>query len=222
MGGRRGFKEVLSDKEVPILTLDQKWHQLFELNGKPVKIRKLEEKLNKLLAKQAHVREEFRDLKNLKSKLMDNIVLNMKGTEAEQSDTLSAKRLEEDGRLIDEINQKISDCEEKLREIPEKIDECNHALMLETMDFCYHEMKNNKEQIKMISEWIDRTRKELKKNVVIRQNREIMNRQMYSYMHDIFGADVIDIFDLEYRGLENDSDEDVNEDGDEPENNAKL
>ena len=36
MGGRRGFKEVLSDKEVPILTLDQKWHQLFELNGKPV------------------------------------------------------------------------------------------------------------------------------------------------------------------------------------------
>lgn len=222
MGGRRGFKEVLSDKEVPILTLDQKWHQLFELNGKPVKIRKLEEKLNKLLAKQAHVREEFRDLKNLKSKLMDNIVLNMKGTEAEQSDTLSAKRLEEDGRLIDEINQKISDCEEKLREIPEKIDECNHALMLETMDFCYHEMKNNKEQIKMISEWIDRTRKELKKNVVIRQNREIMNRQMYSYMHDIFGADVIDIFDLEYRGLENDSDEDVNEDGDEPENNEKL
>lgn len=222
MGGRRGFKEVLSDKEVPILTLDQKWHQLFELNGKPVKIRKLEEKLNKLLAKQAHVREEFRDLKNLKSKLMDNIVLNMKGTEAEQSDTLSAKRLEEDGRLIDEINQKISDCEEKLREIPEKIDECNHALMLETMDFCYHEMKNNKEQIKMISEWIDRTRKELKKNVVIRQNREIMNRQMYSYMHDIFGADVIDIFDLEYRGLENDSDEDVNEDGDEPEDNEKL
>lgn len=222
MGGRRGFKEVLSDKEVPILTLDQKWHQLFELNGKPVKIRKLEEKLNKLLANQAHVREEFRDLKNLKSKLMDNIVLNMKGTEAEQSDTLSAKRLEEDGRLIDEINQKISDCEEKLREIPEKIDECNHALMLETMDFCYHEMKNNKEQIKMISEWIDRTRKELKKNVVIRQNREIMNRQMYSYMHDIFGADVIDIFDLEYRGLENDSDEDVNEDGDEPENNEKL
>lgn len=222
MGNRKGFKEILSNREVPILTLDQKWHQLFELNGKPAKVRKLEGKLNTLLAKQAHVREELKDLKNLKGRLMDNVVQNMKGTEAEQSDTISAKRLEEDGRLIDEINQKISDQEEKLREFPEKIDECNHALMLETMDFCYQEMQNNKEQIKIISDWIDRTRRELKKNVVIRQNREIMNRQMYAYMHDIFGADVIDIFDLEYNGLEDDSDEDVKEDGDEPENNEKL
>ena len=70
--------------------------------------------------------------------------------------------------------------------------------MLETMDYCYREMKNNTEQIKILSDWLTRTRREIKKNVVIKQNREIMNRQIYAYMHDIFGADVIDIFDLEY------------------------
>ena len=58
---------------------------------------------------------------------MDNIVLNMKGTEENQGDTVSAKRLEEDRRLIDEINGKIAACEKELDEIPEKIDELNKA-----------------------------------------------------------------------------------------------
>ena len=70
---------------------------------------------------------------------MDNIVLNMKGTEENQGDTVSAKRLEEDRRLIDEINGKIAACEKELDEIPEKIDELNRTLMLETMDYCYRD-----------------------------------------------------------------------------------
>ena len=28
---------------------------------------------------------------------------------------------------------------------------------------------------------------------------ESMNQGLYSYMHDIFGADVIDIFDMKYK-----------------------
>lgn len=198
MGDKKEFKEALAGKKVPILTLDQKWHQLFERNGKPIRVQRLEEKINGLLAKQARVNQEYQDLKKLKNKLMGNIVLNMKGTEENQNDTLSAKRLEEDRRLIDEINGKIESCEEQLDEIPEKMEELNHSLMLETMDYCYREMKNNTEQIKILSDWLTRTRREIKKNVVIKQNREIMNRQIYAYMHDIFGADVIDIFDLEY------------------------
>ena len=198
MGDKKEFKEALAGKKVPILTLDQKWHQLFERNVKPIRVQRLEEKINGLLAKQARVNQEYQDLKKLKNKLMGNIVLNMKGTEENQNDTLSAKRLEEDRRLIDEINGKIENCEEQLDEIPEKMEELNHSLMLETMDYCYREMKNNTEQIKILSDWLTRTRREIKKNVVIKQNREIMNRQIYAYMHDIFGADVIDIFDLEY------------------------
>ena len=142
---------------------------------------------------------------------MDNIVLNMKGTEENQGDTVSAKRLEEDRRLIDEINGKIAACEKELDEIPEKIDELNRTLMLETMDYCYREMKSNAEQIKFLSDWLARTRREIKKNVVIKQNREIMNRQLYAYMHDIFGADVIDIFDLEYHSPVGDFDDDPEE-----------
>ena len=28
--------------------------------------------------------------------------------------------------------------------------------------------------------------------------KEMMNHQLYSYMHDIFGAEVIEIFDMKY------------------------
>ena len=37
---------------------------------------------------------------------------------------------------------------------------------------------------------------ELKKNIIKKQKREINNRQIYSYMHDIFGVDILNIFDL--------------------------
>ena len=37
---------------------------------------------------------------------------------------------------------------------------------------------------------------ELKKNIVRKQEKEIKNHELYSYMHDVFGADVVEIFDI--------------------------
>ena len=42
----------------------------------------------------------------------------------------------------------------------------------------------------------------VKKNVVRKQEMEIANQEIYSYMHDIFGAEVIDLFDMKYNPLE--------------------
>ena len=41
-------------------------------------------------------------------------------------------------------------------------------------------------------------RVELKKNVVRKQEMEVANQEIYSFMHDIFGSDVIDLFDMKY------------------------
>ena len=38
---------------------------------------------------------------------------------------------------------------------------------------------------------------DLKKNIIRKQNREINSRQIYAYMHDIFGAQMMDVFDLD-------------------------
>ena len=64
------------------------------------------------------------------------------------------------------------------------------------MEFCYEKLRSNDEEIKEINAWIKQVRIDLKKNINKKQNREINSKEIYSYMHDIFGAEIIDVFDL--------------------------
>ncbi|MCR5467765.1 MAG: hypothetical protein K6F37_02285 [Lachnospiraceae bacterium] len=193
----KDFKSALEGKKIPILVLDQKWHRLFALNGKPDNIVPIEEELNALLQRQGKLNQEVKELKKLKTKLMGNIVNNMEGTEVESEGELSEKKLEESKRLIEETNAKIEADEDELLEIPREIQSVNFNLMLESMNYCYDALRDNSEVIKEIAEWIVQVRIDLKKNIIKKQNREIINREMYSYMHDILGPDVMDIFDVE-------------------------
>ena len=59
-------------------------------------------------------------------------------------------------------------------------------------------LEKNKKEIEDASVWIEKTREELKTRLVKKQEQEQMNQELYAYMHDIFGADVINIFDMEY------------------------
>ena len=63
-------------------------------------------------------------------------------------------------------------------------------------DYIYNIL--NTEEIIRIAQWVTDIREELKNNLVKKQEKEIYNRQMYAYMHDIFGADVIEMFDMKY------------------------
>ena len=38
---------------------------------------------------------------------------------------------------------------------------------------------------------------DLKKNIIKKQNRDINNREIYAYLHDICGPQVLDLFDVE-------------------------
>ena len=66
------------------------------------------------------------------------------------------------------------------------------------MEHCYKHISINSDDIVSISEWITNIRVELKKNIIRKQEKEFENQQIYSYMHDIFGSDVIEIFDMKY------------------------
>lgn len=61
------FKKALADKQVPILVLDEKWHRLFAVHGKPDEIHETENELNALLARQGKLNEELKQLKKVKS-----------------------------------------------------------------------------------------------------------------------------------------------------------
>jgi hypothetical protein len=66
------------------------------------------------------------------------------------------------------------------------------------MEYFYEKLRINKQEAAEIDEWITQVRIDLKKNIIRKQNREINNREMYAYLHDIFGPEVLDLFDVEY------------------------
>lgn len=189
MKERQDFKSALIGKTVPLLVLDQKWHRLFAVHGKTEEIKELEGKLNTLLAEQGRLNNRLKELKKLKGKLLDEIVQAMEDKE---------KHLEENKRLIDEINEKMEECEEELVDIPYQIRETNDELMLLSMDYFYEKIRVNQTESVEIEEWINQVRIDLKKNIIRKQNRDINNREIYAYLHDIFGAEVINIFDIKY------------------------
>ncbi|MDY4793953.1 MAG: hypothetical protein SO172_07275 [Pararoseburia sp.] len=192
---KQAFTEALKQVKIPVLVLDQKWHRLFALEGKPDTVKELESKLSEVLARQGKLTQEQKDLKKLKSSLMQNIVENMEGTEI-SSDIDKSKKLVQDKKLIDDVNEKIRLNEDQLLDIPREIVTYNDALMMETMDYCYERLRTNYREAEEISEWIKQVRVDLKKNIIRKQNREINNREIYSYMHDIFGKDIINLFDV--------------------------
>ena len=111
-----------------------------------------------------------------------------------------------DKRLIDETNQKMEENEDELLEIPRQIRDVNRKLMLQSMGYFYEKIRVNKKESDDIDAWINQVRVDLKKNIIRKQNRDINNREIYAYLHDIFGPSTLDLFDIHYE------DEDVEED----------
>ena len=195
---RKDFKSALINKTIPNLTLDQKWHRLFAIHGKPDEVKELESKITGLIATEARLNQRLKELKKLKSQLLNNIVQNMDNSKDGEALALREKKQEENKRLVDEANQKIDECEDELADIPFQIREANEELMLRSMDYFYEKLRVNRVESLEIEEWINQVRVDLKKNIIRKQNRDINNREIYEYLHDIFGAAVIDIFDIKY------------------------
>lgn len=195
---KRDFKSALLNKTIPYLILDQKWHRLFAVHGKTAEIKTLETKLQSLMAEEARLTNRLKELKRVKSQLLNNIVQNM-GADVDDAELARHEKMrEENKRLVDEANEKIDACEEALADIPYALRKTNEELMLRSMDYFYEKIRVNKTESEEIEAWIEQVRIDLKKNIIRKQNRDINNREIYEYLHDIFGADVIDIFDMKY------------------------
>ena len=112
-------------------------------------------------------------------------------------------KIEENKKLVEDCNQKLESYQDEALDLPNEINEINKKLMLATMEVCYDDIKEGTEEINEISQWIDEIRVELKKKVVRKQEKQKRIQDLYAFMHDIFGADVIEIFDMKYNPDEN-------------------
>ena len=97
------LKEALAYRNVPILTLNQRWYQLVPEISKTDEIRYWEGQVNELLKRQGQVTNDLTDVKKIKSQLIQDVVENME----EDSSSKHKKRMNKNQRLIHEAKEKI-------------------------------------------------------------------------------------------------------------------
>ena len=191
------YKPALSKTKLPILTLDNNWHKLFTQAKETPEIKKLEKKLNELLKEQGKVNEEYKKLKFVKRKLMDEII-QLADRYGGQHDKAIEKAMANRKAMVEECSERLKALEEEHRDLPKRIEETNYQLMLRTMEICYKRLEENRREIEYYDKWIQDIRVQLRENIIRKQERETSTYELYSYMHNIFGRDVIDIFDMHY------------------------
>ena len=191
------FKQALQGKNIPILTLDNKWYRLLDQRTK-ASVKSIENQLNNLLKRQGKLNTELKEIRKLKKNLMNEIVPLVDEADHLGGNKTLDKKIDQNKRMVEECNEMMESHKKELEELPKQIEKLNFQLMLITMDCCYDTMQENTEEIQGIEAWVKEIRIELKKRLVRKQEMEQQNNQIYSYMHDVFGADVVDVFDMQY------------------------
>ncbi len=191
------FLQALENKKIPLLPLDARWHDLFPDFRKNGEIRTLERRLNKLIQKQGQNTNDRKEYHKAKKVLMNNIVENM--TDGHEPDSpIRAAKQDKNQKLLYELNEKMEECDRLEKELPGEIERANRELLIECTRVCYDELQDNSHEIEEIDAWIQSAREELKNQILRKQDMEMRNTQMYKYMHNLLGAQVVEIFDREH------------------------
>lgn len=192
------FSQVMRGRKFPLLILDEHWLKLFPEDKMPSQIRQLRDELKELLKQQGNMTEELKGLKRYKSQLMQEIVDNMEVDET-PTGQLKGKKLQKNQKMILEMNEKLKTTEESLEQLPKQMEEVNELLVEESSRVCYQKMQQNQESIKQLEQEIEELRTILKQKVAKRQDQQTENIEIYSYMHNMFGAGVMEFMDQTYR-----------------------
>ena len=180
--------ELLKKKNIPIACLDERWLRLFPDSEKTPLIKKLENELKELLKRQGKVNTDLKDIRVVRDKLTQSVLETAEDTSIPENKRLKKQAASQ--RLIVEARQKQDNLELELDELPDKIKEANSALIFESVRVCYQRINQNKQDIDMLEQWIEQMREKLKE-----QDKEIMNEEIYTYLHGMLGAGVMEAFD---------------------------
>ena len=171
----RDLKNMRVFKELPILTLDQRWYQLMPEHKKTDEVRYWERRVNELLKKQGRVLEDIKDVENLKGILMDGIVQNMDETDEQKH----KKRMTQSRRLIFEAKDKLDELRGKAEDVPTQLQRANQKLMIETVKACYNTINENEKDLDALEELNFLTREH--GYATMKNMSDISNRMAFCY-----------------------------------------
>ena len=149
--------------------------------------------MSDLLKRQEQITNDIKGLKKIKSDLMKSIIENVENEN--MSESKRQKLLNTNQKLVIEAKEKIDRLEQEELEIPGKIRDANIELLIEAVNICYNRIHQNYKDIQLLGNWINETRMELKKRILIKQDKETKNTEIYNYMHDLLGPEMMEVFD---------------------------
>ena len=142
--------------------------------------------------------EELKGIKRYKSQLMQEIVDNMEVDET-PTGQIKGKKLQKNQKMILDMNEKLKATEESLEQIPIEIEELNEVLVAESSRICYEKMRQNQENVQQLEQEINNLRVLLKQKIIQKQDEQAESIEIYSYMHNMFGAGIMEFMDESYR-----------------------
>ena len=181
-------------KKVPILILDKNWHNIFPQEKKTKKILLLEETLSNLLKEQGQLNNDYKDYIKLKKQLMGDI-LNLTDEAFTNEIEMAKEKMGKNKKYILEINNKLKKIQKRLEKLPDEIEETNYRLLKESVIISYKEMKVHQKKLKELTEWIEKTREILKNKIEEKTIHEEKASEIYSYLHDLVGLELIEYLD---------------------------
>ncbi len=189
--------KVLRKNDISILILDERWNSLFGAADKSPDIIKCEENLKDLLKEQARISAESKEIAAHKKVCMDRIL--ELTTEVFDHGNESAKNeMQECEKEIKRINERLAKIEEEQDNIPGKLKEANLRLLENTVNIVYFNIRANQKRVEELERIIEQERQSLKEHIDERESLSQNDTDIYSYFHDLLGAEELEKLDKEF------------------------
>lgn len=191
--------KVLRKNDISLLILDERWNKLFTNTQKSPVIEQYEKQLKDLMKEQARLLTEQKAIPVLKKNNMDKII-SLTSEVFDKNDETAKNEMQLAEKEIKRLNDRSKIIEDRLNEIPDEIKQVNLRLLEETINVVYFKIRSAGKRVKELEGLIDECKAKLKQYIDEKESLAQDDAEIYSYFHDLLGAEELERLDKEYFG----------------------
>ena len=190
------FDKLIHIKNLPLLILDETFNYSFKHN-KSVKMILIENELKEFLKEQGNLNSEYEKLLKTK-KIRLSKILNLSGELNEKNPDDAIKKMETNQELVEHINEKLVNIENKLRNIPEFIERKNYELFGEAVKISYNDISDVLKKIKKVETKIKKMKDDERELMLKKKRLEDEYNQKSFFLRTFIGQEGIQILRENY------------------------
>ncbi|NLV35253.1 MAG: hypothetical protein GXY17_01065 [Clostridiaceae bacterium] len=190
-------KRTLRKNDISLLILDERWNNLFQSAEKTPAIERSEENLRGLLKEESRLIAEKKEAAALKKRNMDKII-QLTSKVFEENDINAKKEMQSCEQEIKKINDRVIKIDELIEEMPDRLKQANLDLLELTVSVVYFKMRSARKRVEELEKLIADTRDKLKAYIDEKESLSQDDSDIYSYFHDLLGAQELQRLDEQF------------------------